>query len=63
MFVIFYTVNLYIYDLFHILLSSWHAKDTCNVCMYVCIVRINHVAPIDNYSINSICRNIKKFCI
>ena len=39
MFVIFYTVNLYIYDLFHILLSSWHAKDTCNVCVYVCMYR------------------------
>ena len=31
MFVIFYTVNLYIYDLFHILLSSWHAEATWSV--------------------------------
>lgn len=35
MFVIFDTVNFYIYELFHTLLSSWHAKDTWNVYMYV----------------------------
>ena len=38
MFVVFYTVNLYIYVLFHILLSLWHtngSKECMNVCMHM----------------------------
>jgi len=41
MFVVFYTVNLYIlcvYDFFHMLLSVWHTYGSME-CMYVCIVQ------------------------
>ena len=36
LFVVFYTVNLYIYVLFHILLSLWHTNGS-KECMHVCI--------------------------
>jgi len=40
---VFYTVNWYlcVYDLFHILLSLWHAcgsTECMYVCMYICMV-------------------------
>jgi hypothetical protein len=45
MFIISYTVIfhicLYVYDIFHILLSCESLKDLGNVCMYVCISFIN----------------------
>jgi len=34
MFVVFYTVNLFIYDLFHVLLSLWHTYGSME-CMYI----------------------------
>jgi hypothetical protein len=34
--VVFYTANLCIYDLFHILLSLWHTYGSME-CMYVCM--------------------------
>ena len=46
MFLCLYVLILYVYDMFHILLSCDSPRDLWNVCMYVCL---NHVPAFKTY--------------